>query len=76
MTKTAALTSAALDALRSTLRGQLLTPDSAEYDAARAVWNGMIDTRPALIVRCSGAADAIGAVGFARENGLRTYGPI
>lgn len=37
----------------------------------RAVWNGMIDTRPALIVRCAGAADAISAVRFARENGVR-----
>nr|WP_321168288.1 FAD-binding oxidoreductase [Halorubrum sp. JWXQ-INN 858] len=49
----------------------MIRPDDAEYDDARAVWNGMIDKYPALIARCRGTADVIRAVDFARENGLR-----
>ena len=37
---------------------------------ARSIWNGLIDRRPALIVQCSGAADVVDAVNFAREQGL------
>jgi FAD/FMN-containing dehydrogenase len=64
------LDAAAVDAFRSRLRCELLTTDAADYDAARTVWNAMIDKRPALIVRCRGAADVITAVNFAREHGL------
>src|SRR5262249_192372 len=39
------------------LRGQLIAPTDTEYDATRKVFNAMIDRRPALIVRCAGAAD-------------------
>lgn len=49
------------------LRGALIRPQDAGYDAARRVWNGLIDKRPALIVRCAGAADVIRAVQFARD---------
>jgi FAD/FMN-containing dehydrogenase len=56
--------------LRSTLRGALLTPDNPDYEASRAVWNGMIDRRPALIARCAGVADVIAAVRFARDHDL------
>jgi len=59
-----------IDSFRTGLRGELLGGDAADYNAARAVWNGMIDKRPALIVRCLGAADVIKAVNFAREYGL------
>ena len=52
------------------LRGRLLTPEAPEYDAARAIWNAMIDRRPGLIVRCAGAADVIGAVRFASAHDL------
>ncbi len=61
---------AAIEGLRNCLRGQLLRPDDAGYDAARRVFNGMIDRRPALIARCAGAADVVAGVGFAREHGL------
>src|SRR5215468_7045975 len=71
MTKASFFTSSTLNTLTSCLRGELLTPQSADYDAVRAVWNGMIDTRPSLIVRCAGVADVINAVKFARQNGVR-----
>jgi FAD/FMN-containing dehydrogenase len=52
------------------VRGQVLRPGDAGFDAARRVWNGMIDRSPALIVRCAGAADVVRAVDFARDQGL------
>jgi len=61
---------AALLALRETLRGKMLQPGDRQYDAARGIWNGMIDRRPDLIVRCHGVADVIAAVNFARDHGL------
>lgn len=64
------LSAATLNGLKARLRGSLLLPDEAGYDAARAVWNGMIDRKPAVIVRCLGAADVITAVQFAREHRL------
>ena len=60
----------ALSALCETLRGTLLRPGDAAYEATRGVWNGMIDRRPAIIVRCQGVADVIAAVNFARTNGM------
>jgi FAD/FMN-containing dehydrogenase len=57
--------------LRSSLRGEILTPAHPEYDEARRVWNGMIDRRPDLIVRCAGPSDVIQSVNFARENSMR-----
>lgn len=58
---------AQLDALRARLRGSALTSADAGYDEARQLWNAMIDKRPALIVRCAGAADVLTAVEQARE---------
>ena len=51
-------------------RGQLIGADHADYDIARAVWNGAIDRRPRLIARCIGAADVVAAVRFARDHDL------
>ena len=59
-----------LDDLRASLRGELLTSADPAYDKARKLWNGMIDKRPAAIVRCAGTADVINAVNFARSNDL------
>lgn len=59
-----------IEALRGALRGSLLRPDSPGYDEARQIWNGMIDRRPSLIVRCAGCADVRHAVSFARSTGL------
>ncbi len=61
-----------LEALQEGLRGRVITAESAEYDAARRVWNAMIDRRPALIIRPAGAADILTAVRFARATGLLT----
>jgi hypothetical protein len=55
---------AAVDGLKKGLRGELIRPDEPGYDEARKVWNGMIDKRPALIVRCAGVGDVIDAVNF------------
>jgi FAD/FMN-containing dehydrogenase len=60
----------AVEDLRETLRGILIRPTDADYDEARGVWNGMINRHPALIVQCSGTADVIVAVNFAREYDL------
>jgi FAD/FMN-containing dehydrogenase len=57
-------------ALAERLTGEVIAPEHAEYDAARRVWNGMIDKRPALIARCAGADDVSAAVRFARDEGL------
>jgi FAD/FMN-containing dehydrogenase len=52
------------------LRGRLISADDAEYDGARALWNGAIDRRPRLIARCIGSADVVKAVRFARDHDL------
>jgi FAD/FMN-containing dehydrogenase len=60
----------ASEAFERSFRGRLIRPSDADYDAARALYNGMIDKRPALIARCTDAADVIAAVNFARDAGL------
>src|SRR5215469_9953392 len=57
----------AVQHVKSSVRGQTFCPGDAGYDAARAIPNAMIDRRPALIMRCNGAADVIACVNFARE---------
>jgi FAD/FMN-containing dehydrogenase len=60
----------AILALRSRLSGQLLTTTDDGYEAARRVFNAMIDRRPALIARCASADDVVLAVRFARDEEL------
>jgi FAD/FMN-containing dehydrogenase len=60
----------ATEAFEQGLRGAVLRPGDEGYDDARAIWNGLIDRRPALIVQCTGAADVVDAVNFAREQNL------
>jgi FAD/FMN-containing dehydrogenase len=59
-----------VEAFKTSLRGELLRPGDTDYDEARKVWNGMIDKRPGLIARCTGVADVISAVDFARTHQL------
>ncbi|MBC8001310.1 MAG: FAD-binding oxidoreductase [Opitutaceae bacterium] len=58
--------------LTSSFHGDLLDPAHNGYNDARRIWNASIDKHPALIARCSGVADVIAAVTFARENNLLT----
>jgi FAD/FMN-containing dehydrogenase len=58
------------EALRASVNGLVIGPDEDGYDDARRIWNGAIDRRPACLVRCSGVADVVEAVRFARERDL------
>jgi FAD binding domain-containing protein/berberine-like enzyme len=64
------LPAGAVDQLRETLHGDLIEPDHAGYDEARALYNAMIDKRPALIALCTDAADVAACVNFASEQGI------
>src|SRR6516165_781207 len=58
------------ESLKSQIKGQIVVPRDASYNAVREIWNAMIERRPALIVRCAEANDVPHAISFARENGL------
>lgn len=60
----------ALQSFKAVFRGPVLTPDDPAYDELRKIWNAMIDRRPGLIVRCTGAVDVVSAVRFARQHQL------
>ena len=60
----------AWEQLAATLRGDLIGPADAGYDEARAVYNAMIDKRPAAIARCRDVADVISCVRFGRDHGV------
>jgi len=59
-----------IDELRAEVNGHAITPDDADYEAARAVYNGMIDKRPAVVVRVAGVNEVATCVNFARNYGL------
>jgi FAD/FMN-containing dehydrogenase len=67
---TVTLDSEKIAEFRKNLRGTILGPGDEGYDGARRIWNGMIDRRPAAIARCTGSADVMAAVRFARERRL------
>jgi FAD/FMN-containing dehydrogenase len=69
-TATLAPASTDIERLRDALRGPVIVPGDEGYDAARAIWNGAIDRRPAAVARCTGVADVVAAVRFARERDL------
>ena len=60
----------ALGELEVSLRGRLIRQDDPTYDEQRRVWNGSISRRPSLIARCTGVADVIAAIRFARRSNL------
>jgi FAD/FMN-containing dehydrogenase len=64
------LDDAAVTELTRSFAGELLRPGDPEHDEHRRVWNGSIDRVPALIARCTGVADVMAAVRFARQSGL------
>ncbi|SMO96833.1 FAD/FMN-containing dehydrogenase [Geodermatophilus aquaeductus] len=69
-TRTAAVDGSAVAALRASVEGQVLGPADDGYEEHRRVWNGSIDRRPAVIIRCAGVDDVRTAVRFGRDTGL------
>ena len=59
-----------IEAFSSQLRGKIVMPSDASYDQERKVYNGMIDKKPGMIVKCVDVADVIASVNFGRENDL------
>jgi FAD/FMN-containing dehydrogenase len=70
ITERTAIDDAAVDELRASFRGEVVSPADAGYDEHRKIWNGSIDRRPGLIARCAGVADVRAAVQFGREHEL------
>ena len=70
MTTSASVATVPYEELVAAVRGDVITPGEPGYDAARAVYNAMIDKRPAAIARCRDVADVITCVRFAREHGV------
>jgi FAD/FMN-containing dehydrogenase len=64
------LQAAKVEALKDSFMGEILLPRRDGYESARRIWNGMIDRRPALILRCATIWDVVAAVEFARDSGL------
>jgi len=64
------LSEAAIAEFKASLRGEVIAPSDSSYDAARNVYNAMIDRRPRLIARCADVADVMTAVKFGREQSL------
>ena len=62
----------AIRELKSRFKGRVILPHDGGYDESRALFNAMIDRRPAVIAQCSSAADVVSAVRFGRESGLPT----
>lgn len=60
----------AFQPFKNNIRGKLIMPNDSNYDEERKVYNGMIDKRPSLIVRCSHTSDVVACVNFARENNI------
>jgi FAD/FMN-containing dehydrogenase len=58
------------ETLKQRLDGTIILPGDSTYNEARSIWNGMIDRKPAIIVRCRSEADVMQAVKYARENQL------
>ena len=61
---------AEIESFRARFGGQLLAPGEADYDRSRAIWNGAIDRKPAVIACCTTAEQVADAVRFGRSNGL------
>ena len=60
----------AIQELQQNLHGRVIFPDNGEYESTRNLWNGMHEKRPAFIAQCSGSADVIDIVNFARKHNI------
>src|SRR5436305_2032533 len=60
-----------VEGLASAVKGRVVQPDDADYDECRALYNAMIDKRPAAIAYCADEADVAAAVLWGKERGLR-----
>jgi FAD/FMN-containing dehydrogenase len=68
--KTVDIPADALQSFKAAFKGQVLAPGDDAFEESRKVWNAMIDRRPGLIARCTGTADVVQAVRFARQHGV------
>src|SRR5271166_3007649 len=59
-----------IERFKAAFRGEVIQPGDSGYETARKIWNASIDKHPGIIARCSGVADVVAAVNFARENEL------
>ena len=59
-----------IERFQAAFRGEVIQPGDSGYETARKIWNASIDRHPGIIARCSGVADVVAAVNFARENEL------
>ena len=59
-----------IEEFQTAFRGEVIRPGNGSYETARKIWNASIDKYPGVIARCSGPADVVAAVNFARENRL------
>jgi FAD/FMN-containing dehydrogenase len=59
-----------INKLQISIRGRVIQPGAAEYEESRLIWNGMIDRRPGIIVRCIGTADVVACINVARTNDI------
>ena len=64
------LSAESLQTFKGQIRGNVITPEDPTYHDARKVFNGAIDRKPAVIVKCKDVADVIASVHFGRENNL------
>src|ERR1700752_3606338 len=69
-TKGMAVSLDCIERFQTAFRGEVIQPDDCGYETARKIWNASIDKHPGIVARCSGVADVVAAVNFARENEL------
>ncbi len=59
-----------IEVFKGQIRGEVILPESENYDQSRTVYNAMIDKRPGMIIKCVDVADVIASVNYGRENNL------
>ena len=59
-----------IENLSEKVRGRVIRPSDADYDEARAVYNGMHDRKPGAVVQCVNSADVMATVAAGRDSGL------